>query len=339
MGFIFAFKQDEDLQPKTHYRTPSELASQLLSRSATTKRTRASDRYANLDINRELLYQDKDKHQDQDIDRKSIWTSIKRKVSMTSLASHTISSASTATKRTKKSSFSSLQPSEEVEVEVEHKAENDQPFEPEKTKNPGVRRAATMSTPRNKRSVTQKRKAVDDTAINNNVKRRDSSLLLGFYDPDHGIAIGRYNVKHNKTLSKTEKKEKKNKIRDSYDYFYEPNTALAIGKLDDLGSFPDSSLKSPLSRYKTIKSNRLSKDSPNNLPICESQPKNSVRRRKVKQNVKTKTDNKSEKTSNMSKQRNKKSIIRDKYKKIKSTHPFKLLIKVAKICTCRCNKT
>ncbi|TIB75703.1 hypothetical protein E3Q18_02434 [Wallemia mellicola] len=280
IGFIFANKQDEEqsITDNPQKRTASDIASTLLSRSATTRQKSATEKYANLDINRELHYREKEeRNQDTQLnERKSnIWSSIKRKVSMTSLASQTLSSVSTATKRTKKSSFSSLQPEVE-QPECENEGKRSTESAPEKGTQTsglsGLRRAATVSgQPR--KHPQRKRETQDDSAIDSNgrnLKKPPSSLVLGFFDPDNGIAIGKYNIAHKSTFSKSEKTKKKKK--EECDYFYEPNTALAIGKLDDFGSFPESPLKSPLSRSRTTKHKRLSKSNDNiedGLPVSD----------------------------------------------------------------------
>lgn len=315
----------------------------MLSRSATTKQKSATEKYANLDINRELNYREKEeRNQDSQLnERKSnIWSSIKRKVSMTSLASQTLSSVSTATKRTKKSSFSSLQPEVE-QPECENEGKRSTESAPEKGTQTsglsGLRRAATVSgQPR--KHPQRKRETQDDSAIDSNgrnLKKPPSSLVLGFFDPDNGIAIGKYNIAHKSTFSKSEKTKKKKK--EECDYFYEPNTALAIGKLDDFGSFPESPLKSPLSRSRTTKHKRLSKSNDNiedGLPVCESQPKRYIRRRKTPK-AET-TENTSEKSTSKT---NKGAKIRTKYIQMKQSKPFIVLAKISRVCTCRCNKT
>lgn len=302
------------------------------------KNNRASERYANLDIHRELQYRNKidSPSQDNDIDKKSnLWSSIKRKVSMTSLASHTISSVSTATKRTKKSSFSSVEPEKE--------SSKDSDKEQEKPAS-GLKRSATVShsvATQTRKPVHRKKVAVDDTAIDDTqrkVKRPPSSLVLGFFDPDNGIAIGRYNIAHKKTFSKTERKKKN---RENCEYFYEPNTALAFGKSDDFGSFPESRLKSPLSRSRSTKHKRLSKSNDNieeNLPVCESQPKAStIRRRLTSKAKKTKTEEKAHEAA-PSKPVSKKVKMRNKLTKAKQTKTYKCVNGMFKICTCRCSK-
>lgn len=260
---------------------------------------------------------------------------------MTSLASQTLSSVSTATKRTKKSSFSSLQPEiEQPEGEKERKTSTESA--PEKGTQTsglsGLRRAATVSGhPR--KHPQRKRETQDDSAIDTkgrNLKKPPSSLVLGFFDPDNGIAIGKYNIAHKSTFSKSEKTKEKKKKKEECDYFYEPNTALAIGKLDDFGSFPESPLKSPLSRSRTTKHKRLSKSNDNiedGLPVCESQPKRHIRRRKT---PKTETvENTSEKSPSKAK---KGTRIRTKYAQMKESKPFIVLAKISRVCTCRCNK-
>ena len=296
-----------------------------------------------MDIERELKYSNKlayDSQDNADSDKKhSLWSSIKRKVSMTSLASHTLSSVSSASKRSKKSSFSSLEPDTTKEKKSEE--QDDKPAA-------GLKRSATVShstATQTRKPVRRKKVAVDDTAIDDTqrkVKRPPSSLVLGFFDPDNGIAIGRYNIAHKKTFSKSEKK--KEKYRDNHNYFYEPNNAVALGRLDDFGAFPDSPLKSPLSRSRSTKHKRLSKSNDNvedRLPVCDSQQTEpSLRRRLTSKAKKKKTtqDSAQEKTSAGPTKTSKKVKTRGKLNKAKQTKPYKYASTVLKFCTCRCSK-
>ena len=296
---------------------------------------------------------------DKQYDKKSMWNSIKRKVSMTSLASSKRSTTlSSLTKRTKNSSTSSNDNVLECKLESKQRCETDVLAQLDRSynrsscnlsnnskedaeqwiRNGGVKRSVTSLNNNNKRNYRiHKRNASDGTKHNFNEK--STAVVIPFFDPDNGIAIGTH--KELKLKPKAVEKRvrthtrKKRKNNQNFTTFYEPNTAVAIGKVEDIVTFPDSKLMSP----KIFSKKRTSKEiGVSTLPICDSQQpykistEKKLRARKLNNQNKKKPSMRSHKSSKTEKRKCTRSSIkiREAVKNFKKKKVFLMLVKLFK---------